>query len=74
MSVVNHLFSHREYRPMEEVVFMENGTKVSAVNPKTYIFQANMSIGPESDLIRTVNIPAVVRRENHDPTSRHVCS
>ncbi|CAL8281508.1 unnamed protein product [Gadus morhua 'NCC'] len=56
-------YTYREYRPMEEVVFMENGTKVSAVNPKTYIFQANMSIGPESDLIRTVNIPAVTVME-----------
>ena len=56
---------------MEEVVFLDNGTKVSAVNPKTYIFQADMSVGPESDLIRTVNIPAVVRQENHEPTSSH---
>lgn len=45
---------------MEEVAFLENGTKVAAVNTKTYIFQLNMSRGPESDLIRTVNIPAVV--------------
>ncbi|XP_059906267.1 lysosome membrane protein 2c isoform X2 [Gadus macrocephalus] len=56
-------YTYREYRPMEEVDFLENGTKVSAVNPKTYIFQANMSIGPESDLIRTVNIPAVTVME-----------
>lgn len=45
---------------MEDVAFLENGTKVAAVNTKTYIFQLNMSRGPESDLIRTVNIPAVV--------------
>lgn len=45
---------------MEEVFFQDNGTKVAAVNPKTYIFQRNMSRGPESDLIRTVNIPAMV--------------
>lgn len=45
---------------MEQVEFLDNGTKVAAVNPKTYIFERNMSRGPESDLIRTVNIPAVV--------------
>ncbi|XP_036973688.1 lysosome membrane protein 2c [Acanthopagrus latus] len=50
-------YTYREYRPMEQVNFQENGTKVSAVNTKTYIFQPNMSRGPESDLIRTVNIP-----------------
>lgn len=44
---------------MEEVNFLENDTKVAAVNPKTYIFQPNMSRGPETDLIRTVNIPAM---------------
>ncbi|KAJ0015391.1 hypothetical protein NQD34_009011 [Periophthalmus magnuspinnatus] len=52
-------YTYREYRPMEEVSFSENGTKVSAVNTKTYIFQPNMSRGPETDLIRTVNIPAM---------------
>lgn len=54
------LFLHREYRPMEQIDFQDNGTKVTAVNTKTYIFQRNMSRGPESDLIRTVNIPAMV--------------
>lgn len=49
---------------MEEVAFQENGTKVAAVNTKTYIFQPEMSHGPESDLIRTINIPAVVRDPN----------
>nr|XP_057914231.1 lysosome membrane protein 2c [Doryrhamphus excisus] len=52
-------YTYREYRPMEEVSFNDNGTKVAAVNTKTYIFQLNMSRGPESDLIRTVNIPAM---------------
>lgn len=45
---------------MEQVSFLDNGTKVAAVNTKTYIFQRNMSRGPESDLIRTVNVPAMV--------------
>lgn len=56
-------YTYREYRPMEQVQFQDNGTKVTAVNTKTYIFQRNMSRGPESDLIRTVNIPAVTVME-----------
>ncbi|XP_068429658.1 lysosome membrane protein 2c isoform X2 [Clinocottus analis] len=56
-------YTYREYRPMEQVDFQDNGTKVAAVNNKTYIFQRNMSRGPESDLIRTVNIPAMTVME-----------
>ncbi|XP_037607909.1 lysosome membrane protein 2c [Sebastes umbrosus] len=56
-------YTYREYRPMEQVDFHDNGTKVAAVNTKTYIFQPNMSRGPESDLIRTVNIPAMTAME-----------
>ncbi|XP_029024819.1 lysosome membrane protein 2c [Betta splendens] len=56
-------YTYREYRPMDQVNFQDNGTKVAAVNTKTYIFQRNMSHGPESDLIRTVNIPAVTVME-----------
>lgn len=56
-------YTYREYRPMEQVNFHDNGTKVTAVNTKTYIFQPNMSRGPESDLIRTVNIPAMTVME-----------
>ncbi|KAJ8261386.1 hypothetical protein COCON_G00171090 [Conger conger] len=56
-------YTYREFRPMERVSFSENGTRVSAVNPKSYVFDANMSIGPEDDLIRTVNIPAVTVME-----------
>lgn len=52
--------TRREFRPMEQVSFQDNGTKVAAVNTKTYIFQRSMSRGPESDLIRTVNIPTMV--------------
>lgn len=62
--------THREYRPMEQVSFQDNGTKVAAVNTKTYIFQHNMSRGPESDLIRTVNIPAMVS-STIQPLSSH---
>lgn len=43
------------------VQFLDNGTKVSALNPKTYVFEPQKSVGdPEVDLIRTINIPAVV--------------
>ncbi|XP_061657830.1 lysosome membrane protein 2c [Syngnathoides biaculeatus] len=56
-------YTYREFRPMEEVNFQDNGTKVAAVNTKTYIFQRDMSRGPESELIRTVNIPAVTLME-----------
>lgn len=34
---------------------------MSALNPKTYVFEPEKSVGdPEVDLIRTINIPAVV--------------
>ncbi|XP_072261661.1 lysosome membrane protein 2 [Pyxicephalus adspersus] len=53
-------YVYREYRPKENVEFLENGTEVSAVNPKTYVFEPDLSKGnPATDLIRTVNIPAV---------------
>lgn len=55
---------------MEQVSFQHNGTRVAAVNTKTYIFQRNMSRGPESDLIRTVNIPAMVS-STIQPLSSH---
>ncbi|MGH0164676.1 UNVERIFIED_CONTAM: hypothetical protein FKN15_047307 [Acipenser sinensis] len=53
-------YTYREYRPRENVTFLENGTKVSALSPKTFVFRRDMSSGdPEVDLITTVNIPAV---------------
>ncbi|XP_023684496.1 lysosome membrane protein 2c [Paramormyrops kingsleyae] len=56
-------YTYREIRPMEQVTFLDNGNEISAVNPKTYIFEPNMSRGLEDDLIRTVNIPAVTVME-----------
>nr|XP_019937302.1 PREDICTED: lysosome membrane protein 2-like [Paralichthys olivaceus] len=56
-------YTYREYRPMEQINFLDNDTKLTSVNTKTYIFQLNMSRGPESDLIRTVNIPALTVME-----------
>lgn len=57
---------------MEQITFLANGTRVAAVNTKTYIFQPEMSRGPESDLIRTVNIPAVVREPNMTTVLVHI--
>ncbi|XP_056586742.1 lysosome membrane protein 2c isoform X2 [Triplophysa dalaica] len=56
-------YTYREYRSMEEVKVLENGTKVAAINPKTYVFVPNMSRGSEDDLVRTANIPAVTVME-----------
>ncbi|CAJ0919617.1 unnamed protein product [Ranitomeya imitator] len=57
-------YTYREYRPKENVEFLRNGTKVFAVNPKTYIFEPNKSVGdPKVDLIRTINIPIVTLLE-----------
>ncbi|XP_030598491.1 lysosome membrane protein 2c [Archocentrus centrarchus] len=69
-------YTYREYRPMEQIDFQDNGTKVTAVNTKTYIFQPNMSRGPESDLIRTVNIPAmtVMERFKNNPIIANLIS
>uniref|UniRef100_A0A8C3I2W6 Lysosome membrane protein 2 n=1 Tax=Chrysemys picta bellii TaxID=8478 RepID=A0A8C3I2W6_CHRPI len=54
-------YTYREYRPRVNVHILDNGTRVSSVNPKTYVFEPEKSVGdPEVDLIRTVNIPAVV--------------
>lgn len=57
-------FHTREYRPRENVTFLENGTKVFAVNPKSFVFVPEKSAGdPEVDIVRTVNIPFVVRHD-----------
>jgi len=62
-SGLTDLFHTREYRPRENVTFLENGTKLYALNPKTFVFVSEKSAGnPEVDIVRTVNIPFVVRR------------
>lgn len=54
--------THREYRPRENISFLENGTKIFALNPKSFVFVPEKSAGnPEVDIVRTVNIPFVVR-------------
>ncbi|KAF5894663.1 lysosome membrane protein 2-like, partial [Clarias magur] len=53
-------YTYREYRPKENVTFVENGAKVSALTRKTFVFVPEMSAGdPSVDLVTTVNIPAV---------------
>lgn len=58
--IVSH-YAIREYRPRENVTFLENGTKVFATNPKSFVFLREMSVGdPEVDLLTTPNIPVIV--------------
>uniref|UniRef100_A0A4W4FD07 Scavenger receptor class B, member 1 n=1 Tax=Electrophorus electricus TaxID=8005 RepID=A0A4W4FD07_ELEEL len=60
---VTHMgpYTYREYRPKDNVSFVDNGTKVSALTPKTFVFMPDLSAGdPSIDLVTTVNIPAVV--------------
>ncbi|TRY95887.1 hypothetical protein DNTS_021409 [Danionella cerebrum] len=53
-------YTYREYRPRENVTFLENGTKIFATNPKSFVFLRNMSSGdPEVDRVTTVNIPLI---------------
>lgn len=53
-------YTYREYRPRENVTFLENGTKVYALNPKSFVFVREKSVGdPEADIVRTINIPYV---------------
>uniref|UniRef100_A0A8C1NRX4 Scavenger receptor class B, member 2c n=1 Tax=Cyprinus carpio TaxID=7962 RepID=A0A8C1NRX4_CYPCA len=61
-------YTYREYRPKEEVKFMDNGTRVAAVNPKTYVFEPSMSRGSEDDIVRTVDIPVVSAMEKFKDT------
>lgn len=57
-------YTYREYRPREEVTFLDNGTKIFAVTSKSYIFEPEKSVGdPHVDMIRTVNIPAMTLME-----------
>lgn len=53
-------YTYREYRPKENINFLDNGTAVSAISRKTYVFDPDKSVGnPQEDLVRTVNIPIV---------------
>ncbi|KAK2503489.1 hypothetical protein MC885_010437 [Smutsia gigantea] len=53
-------YTYRELRNKMDIQFGDNGTTVSAVSKKTYIFDRNQSVGdPTTDLIRTLNIPVL---------------
>ncbi|XP_060916759.1 lysosome membrane protein 2-like isoform X1 [Labrus mixtus] len=52
-------YTYREYRYKENVTMVENGTRVSAYNTKSFVFLRDKSVGdPTVDSITTVNIPA----------------
>ncbi|XP_047227652.1 lysosome membrane protein 2-like isoform X2 [Girardinichthys multiradiatus] len=51
-------YTYREYRYKDNVTMVENGTKVSAYNTKSFVFLRDKSVGdPTVDIITTVNIP-----------------
>ncbi|XP_062873687.1 lysosome membrane protein 2a isoform X2 [Trichomycterus rosablanca] len=53
-------YTYREYRPRENVTYLENGTKVFATNPKSFVFLPEMSVGdPEVDILTVPNIPVI---------------
>ncbi|XP_073727741.1 lysosome membrane protein 2 [Misgurnus anguillicaudatus] len=53
-------YTFRQYRPKQNVTFVDNGTKVSAYTAKYFVFLPERSVGdPDVDLVTTVNIPAV---------------
>lgn len=57
----NPFLSSREIRSKADIHFGDNGTTISAASNKTYVFVRDQSVGdPKVDLIRTLNIPAVV--------------
>ncbi|KAM8906221.1 lysosome membrane protein 2 [Lycaon pictus] len=57
-------YTYRELRDKADIQFGDNGTTISAVSNKAYVFERNQSVGdPKTDLIRTLNIPAVTAME-----------
>lgn len=62
-SNVSFVCLFRELRNKANIQFGENGTTISAVSNKAYVFERNQSVGdPNVDLIRTINIPLLVSR------------
>ncbi|XP_041815771.1 lysosome membrane protein 2-like isoform X2 [Chelmon rostratus] len=52
-------YTYREYRYKDNVSMVENDSKVSAYNTKSFVFLRDKSVGdPAVDNITTVNIPA----------------
>lgn len=57
-------YTYSELRDKADIQFGDNGTTISAVSNKAYVFERNQSVGdPKTDLIRTINIPAVTAME-----------
>ncbi|EHB09521.1 Lysosome membrane protein 2 [Heterocephalus glaber] len=57
-------YTYRELRNKANIQFGDNGTTISAVSNKAYVFERNQSVGdPKVDLIRTLNIPALTAME-----------
>ncbi|XP_004703268.1 lysosome membrane protein 2 [Echinops telfairi] len=57
-------YTYRELRDKANIQFGDNGTTISAVSNKAYVFERELSIGdPKADLIRTLNIPVVTAME-----------
>ncbi|XP_054447784.1 lysosome membrane protein 2 [Pteronotus mesoamericanus] len=57
-------YTYREIRNKADIQFGDNGTTISAVSNKAYVFVRDQSVGDaKTDLIRTVNIPAVTAME-----------
>ncbi|KAL4843081.1 hypothetical protein H8958_003743 [Nasalis larvatus] len=53
-------YTYRELRNKANVQFGDNGTTISAVSNKAYVFERDQSVGdPKIDLIRTLNIPVL---------------
>lgn len=57
-------FFLREYRYKDNVSMVQNGTRVSAYNTKSFVFLPEKSVGdPFVDVITTVNIPSWVSQQ-----------
>lgn len=51
-------YTYREYREKENITFNSNNT-VSYQQQKTYVFQPNMSVGNDSDVVTSLNMPLI---------------
>ncbi|XP_006885364.1 PREDICTED: lysosome membrane protein 2 isoform X1 [Elephantulus edwardii] len=57
-------YTYRQLRNKANIQFGDNGTTISAVSNKAYVFEQSLSIGdPKIDVIRTLNIPVVTAME-----------
>uniref|UniRef100_A0A8D2ADE3 Scavenger receptor class B member 2 n=1 Tax=Sus scrofa TaxID=9823 RepID=A0A8D2ADE3_PIG len=67
-------YTYRELRNKADIQFGDNGTTISAVSNKAYVFERDKSVGdPKTDLLRTLNIPALTAMEwTHLPLLREI--